>query len=174
MNGFLAGVGEYGSPRFLGVTLFVTPHLHQRRYQRVVALPDRFFVRFFGVALPDAFLSRLCCAFRLWVVGLACRCPLPFAFFTWVSEVLGSTLIRLAFCCSSCAFSSRVFSSSICRALRWLVARSAFCCASCAFSSTFLSWASKALLWLVRFAFCCVSSAFSSCAFWSLVSRTRR
>jgi hypothetical protein len=64
MNGFLAGVGEYGSPRFLGVTLFVTPHLHQRRYQRVVALPDRFFVRFFGVALLDAFLSRLCCAFR--------------------------------------------------------------------------------------------------------------
>jgi len=30
MNGFLAGVGEYGSTRFLAVTLLVTPHLHQR------------------------------------------------------------------------------------------------------------------------------------------------
>jgi hypothetical protein len=30
MNGFLAGVGEYGSTRFLAVTLVVTPHLHQR------------------------------------------------------------------------------------------------------------------------------------------------
>jgi hypothetical protein len=30
MNGFLAGVGEHGSTRFLALTLFVTPHLHQR------------------------------------------------------------------------------------------------------------------------------------------------
>src|SRR5260221_2769198 len=30
MNGFLAGVGEYGSTRFLALTLFVIPHLHQR------------------------------------------------------------------------------------------------------------------------------------------------
>ncbi len=30
MNGFSAGVGEYGSTRFLALTLFVTPHLHQR------------------------------------------------------------------------------------------------------------------------------------------------
>jgi hypothetical protein len=60
MNGFLAGVGEYGSPRFLGVPLFVTPHLHQRRYQRVVALPDRFFVRFFGVALLAPINHKIC------------------------------------------------------------------------------------------------------------------
>jgi hypothetical protein len=51
MNGFLAGVGEYGSPRFLGVTLFVTPHLHQHDISVLL--------RFLTVFLCD-FLELIC------------------------------------------------------------------------------------------------------------------